>query len=1329
MPRTLTWLHLSDLHACPRDGWESKPVTDSLVEDIKLVAKKQKLRPDLVFFTGDAAWGNHPTAKATLSEQFDIAEQFFESIRSAFSPPLDKTRFYIVPGNHDVDRTRIHPAITPHLDGMTLDKITNEFRDGGAAFAFYMDRLHAYRDFLGRRGYTHILTDKERLIFSHSFNHIEVGEESTSSVRVGIAGFNSAWTCGRPDEKGKLWLCGKYQQNILHGDIESAAIKIALIHHPFNWLRSEEDPAIGDMVRRNFHFLLHGHEHQPRVITQRSTEKPPHPHTTISAGAAYDGGELPKAYNFVRLDLQSGKGEVFQRVTSYNGHGWAPAIDEKNAPKGIWPIQCPKISQPKSAPAATPPVTKQPFAPAKGLLAHLKPPTLSGDEYLGKFCSRVATYYNYLELPGITINAEEAKQYELTVAYVSLSLSSMNSGHEQVTSRADEVLSELPAKAPRLLISGDAGCGKTTLMRWFAVLAGNGTRGIFPGKSPDWGILVEGALKTVSSARTVKDLGDMAKGTWAGLIGSLIQTDALHSVPGAAARPSLGGNWSTKVPILIRLRDFPSGKLPALTDLARYLAPNLSEPSQDYFGKLFESGAALILLDGVDEVPPTNRPKLEREIDSWMTAFPKCHFVISSRPDAVGPKWLAKQNVTRAEVQPLSPRDRDTFIDFWHKAVTKNCEEERRKLHIETTRKKLLLELKSNAPVARLMTNPLLAASICALNLDDQGQLPRNEWEVCNKLVDMLLNLRVRHDPNVPDDKIEWGGYELLSNSQNKLPILSNVACEMLDAGRSSLPTTAVDGIVAATLALNSRFHGLDEKDIRQQFVSLSGLLRVGKGDEIEFIHNIFKEFVAAEKWAMSETRHLLDLAHHASEAAWQPVLRFIAMRAAQNPERLARFVRKILTLFPRPKAKQQEARRKNRPAHLLLVQIAADSSLEPALQKEIAILRAEFLPPRTFSDAMGIAACGEVAIPHLRRLAKSTPKHRVACVRALGLIEVEAASEALDEYMIDECPEVLAELARYRNALAFPSVQAALRTKGELPDWCPKEHIRDLSPLAALKDLASLDLQRCTNAADLGPLRSLKVLQSLDCSNTQVATLEPLQDMKRMQRLHFAQTKVDKLDEIRQLTQLRSIGFGGTEVNNLEPLRDLKGLNRISLWRTKVRSLEPLREMKQLKALICGNTAIKSLEPIEGLTQLTEVTCWSTLVESLEPLRNLEALEELDCWNTKVSCLEPLRELTQLKFLDCTDTDVTDFEPICSLQRLTKLVCDITASINVSSLARLNGLQKLVCHITDENQFARIESLARLTVVKTSAAQSERFKAQFNEARRKLKLGFVKFE
>ncbi|MCP3998583.1 MAG: hypothetical protein GY722_26465, partial [bacterium] len=106
MTATLTWLHLSDLHACkPKSAWDADRVTETLVEDLSRIQADHGLRPDLLFFTGDAAFGEIGNkAGQKIRHQFDRFADFLSAVRCAFEPEIALDDVFLVPGNHDVNR-------------------------------------------------------------------------------------------------------------------------------------------------------------------------------------------------------------------------------------------------------------------------------------------------------------------------------------------------------------------------------------------------------------------------------------------------------------------------------------------------------------------------------------------------------------------------------------------------------------------------------------------------------------------------------------------------------------------------------------------------------------------------------------------------------------------------------------------------------------------------------------------------------------------------------------------------------------------------------------------------------------------------------------------------------------------------------------------------------------------------------------------------------------------------------------------------------------------------------------------------------------------------
>ena len=158
MPRKLTWLHLSDLHARKRDDWDAREIKETLVLDLKSMQTDHGLRPDFVFFTGDLAYG---ATGIEMTEQYKLARDFLESVRKAFDPEIPLRDLYLVPGNHDIDREEILPEQTEWLrrDNRKLDEIIAAMRDGKKQWRAWMERLENYRNFLVSYGLTHLTPD------------------------------------------------------------------------------------------------------------------------------------------------------------------------------------------------------------------------------------------------------------------------------------------------------------------------------------------------------------------------------------------------------------------------------------------------------------------------------------------------------------------------------------------------------------------------------------------------------------------------------------------------------------------------------------------------------------------------------------------------------------------------------------------------------------------------------------------------------------------------------------------------------------------------------------------------------------------------------------------------------------------------------------------------------------------------------------------------------------------------------------------------------------------------------------------------------------------
>ena len=323
----VTWLHISDSHfGGPDMVGESQSVIAMLLQDLERLRDERGLAPDLLFFTGDIAFGETP--RSHLEEQYQAAEELLIRLEELFR--LERSNIFLVPGNHDVNRTRVTEADTNWLDShlrggddatRPIDQLWAE--PEAVAYQRYLERLENYAAFVQRAGLRHLLQNPRGLTYTH--------RRDVNGVDVAVTGLNTAWSSSRDKEKGKLWLAQR-QVRANATVATNADLAIALGHHPPGWFNEFEDPAWYQFLSSHYHFYLHGHEHDDWVSDSGG-------HVRIAAGCLYERNLATTGYNFVRLGFRERTAEVILRRYDAKGGGWVPrTVFKKTDDSGSWKL-------------------------------------------------------------------------------------------------------------------------------------------------------------------------------------------------------------------------------------------------------------------------------------------------------------------------------------------------------------------------------------------------------------------------------------------------------------------------------------------------------------------------------------------------------------------------------------------------------------------------------------------------------------------------------------------------------------------------------------------------------------------------------------------------------------------------------------------------------------------------------------------------------------------------------------------------------------------------------------------------------------------------------
>jgi hypothetical protein len=237
------WLHLDGLEIHDGENRRQRDVLHGLVRAFRDGGQLAERRPDLVFCTGDVA-------RSGQAAEYAVARHFFGQLQRALR--LGPERFFVVPGEHDVDRTSVSRRF--HL-ALGNSGEADEFF--AAHEAGREDRAVAFRRFAC---FANFLKEAFELTLGSTLPYV-VGRPSVPGRTIGVLGFNSAWLATGNETPGSLVVGERIVRDALERlDRDGRPdLVIALIHHPLEWLAEFEQSAVQGLLREGCDLLLHGH--------------------------------------------------------------------------------------------------------------------------------------------------------------------------------------------------------------------------------------------------------------------------------------------------------------------------------------------------------------------------------------------------------------------------------------------------------------------------------------------------------------------------------------------------------------------------------------------------------------------------------------------------------------------------------------------------------------------------------------------------------------------------------------------------------------------------------------------------------------------------------------------------------------------------------------------------------------------------------------------------------------------------------------------------------------------------------------------------------------
>jgi formylglycine-generating enzyme required for sulfatase activity len=285
--------------------------------------------------------------------------------------------------------------------------------------------------------------------------------------------------------------------------------------------------------------------------------------------------------------------------------------------------------------------------------------------------------------------------------------------------------------------------------------------------------------------------------------------------------------------------------LPEVEDFWRYVGSvaggSLAAPGAE-LRRLFEQGRAILLLDGLDEVPEAERKARGQQVTALLGAlaqsYPKLRMVVAGRPHAYARREWQLAGFGVARLRPLSLDRLAELARALFPAVLGEEGAKQTDSFIAAIRE----ELEQKRIEQSFYANPLFFTLLAGLWLDPKGgrRLPETRAELYRRSVDLLLRSWTRR--RLPDLSVA----ESLGLAHDQLrSVLETLACTVHEGSAPNQDTT-VFAVKELLGVLYEAGCAVRVRDVPDYLSRHTGLLTSPEHGLLYFTHRSFQEHLAA---------------------------------------------------------------------------------------------------------------------------------------------------------------------------------------------------------------------------------------------------------------------------------------------------------------------------------------------------------------------------------------------------------------------------------------------------------------------------------------------------
>lgn len=345
------------------------------------------------------------------------------------------------------------------------------------------------------------------------------------------------------------------------------------------------------------------------------------------------------------------------------------------------------------------------------------------------------------------------------------------------------------------------------------------------------------------------------------------------------------------LPILIRCREVAVANqdlLSCVGSLPRQFGrPELSDRFLHLAMETFRNGTALLLIDGLDEIPSSgDRTTFVKQVRNFLATYPRVRVLVTSREPGFRPvAGILADHCTAYKVRDLDAHDIRLLVQRWHQLVP-------RRTSTVPSPDQLATTILSNTRLRLLAVNPLLLTTLLLVERW-VGNLPRKRSILYDKAIEVLLitwNVE-GHEPLNLDEtlpQLAYVAYRMTESGEQR--ISRNDLVDMLHDARRDMPDVLGYSSIGARELI-------DRIELRSSLLMLAGhAVKDGRlQPQYEYKHLTFQEYLAAlacvNGWTPGgEISSPVDILRvHYSDPKWSETIALAASLAGRKGGPLVR--------------------------------------------------------------------------------------------------------------------------------------------------------------------------------------------------------------------------------------------------------------------------------------------------------------------------------------------------------------------------------------------------------------------------------------------------------